>query len=92
LDHFGSETTWDIKTNTGELIQGGGPYTNNTPNAVQTSNVCLPAGCYVFTMRDSYGDGQSLVNGSYSLSEGSSVIASGSGDWGSQQVHNFCVD
>lgn len=92
LDHFGSETTWDIKTNAGELIQGGGPYTNNTPNAVQTSNVCLPAGCYVFTMRDSYGDGQSLVNGSFSLSEGSSVIASGSGDWGSQQVHNFCVD
>ena len=57
-----------------------------------TEDICLPNGCYDFTIFDSYGDGICCAygNGSYSLTDGSTVLASG-GSFGSSETTNFCV-
>lgn len=92
VDFFGTETTWSIFEN-GEEIVNGGPYINNSQGAVFQENLCLPAGCYNLVMYDAYGDGQSFTNGGYELiaSDGS-VIAEGSGDWGLEASHEFCIE
>ena len=31
-DGYGSETSWDIKDESGNVVGSGGPYSNNTTN------------------------------------------------------------
>ena len=57
LDQFQSETTWDIKDTTGNILFSGGPYTNAPDYEPQFIPVCVPLGNLVFTIYDSYGDG-----------------------------------
>lgn len=92
LDFFGSETTWAITDTGGVQMVSGGPYPNNQPNTQQTHNLCLPAGCYTLSVFDSFGDGQGLINGSFTLyDDDNTVLAAASGNWGSQSTHSFCV-
>ncbi|MFN9801157.1 MAG: hypothetical protein ACK54P_14160, partial [Bacteroidota bacterium] len=43
-------------------------------------------------MFDSFGDGQGLINGSFTLyDDDNTVLAAASGNWGSQSTHSFCV-
>lgn len=91
-DFFGTETTWDIRSGD-EVLVNGGPYINNAQGTTFTENICLPAGCYTLTMYDAYGDGQGLTNGSYELLDGEGqVLAEGSGNWGEEASHSFCVE
>jgi len=55
LDDFPGETTWSIVDNFNEEIASGGPY-NDSDNPV-SETICLPDGCYDFTIFDSVGDG-----------------------------------
>lgn len=60
IDRYGTETTWDVKDLSGTIIKSGGPYTNATSNGVRliTAQFNLPeVGCYVFEIKDAYGDG-----------------------------------
>lgn len=53
-DQYGSECRWDIKDFAGTIIYKGGPYgANQTINETFT----LPSNCYIFSVRDTYGDG-----------------------------------
>ncbi|HMC96226.1 MAG TPA: T9SS type A sorting domain-containing protein, partial [Flavobacteriales bacterium] len=59
------QTTWEIRSEVGAiLVCSGGPYTG-LPNAVITTNCCLPVGCYKLTVFDVAGDG--ITNGGYTL-------------------------
>ena len=94
-DYYGGETTWEIKNDTtGIIVYSGGPYPNYNPQTFNEER-CLGIGCYTFTIKDSYGDGQSgySSNGSYSVTNTttSEVYGSGSGNWGSSQSINFCI-
>ena len=92
LDYFGSETTWNIAQGT-EILLTGGPYVNNQQGLQVNTNICLAAGCYTLTMVDQYGDGQGFTNGSYSLTSPSgTVLANGSGNWGADNIHPFCLE
>jgi hypothetical protein len=77
LDDYPEETSWEI-TQDGTLILAGGPYETST---VISEDICLPDGCYVFTMIDAFGDGICCDwgEGSYSLvnNANGSVLASG---------------
>ena len=57
-DGYGSECTWNVKNSEGDILYSGGPYGNN-----QTINesFVLPAGCNVFNIIDSYGDGGGAI-------------------------------
>ena len=87
-DNYGSETSWELRSGSTVLYSGSG-YSNNT---TYTETFTLADGCYDFVISDSYGDGIccSYGNGSYSLDEGSSNLASG-GSFGSSETKNFCV-
>jgi hypothetical protein len=92
LDNYPAETTWNIKNGSGATVASGGPYATSQKGATITNSNCLPAGCYTFTINDSYGDGICCAygNGSYTLSGPSGTIATG-GAFGSTATHNFCV-
>ncbi|HEX8577250.1 MAG TPA: M43 family zinc metalloprotease [Flavobacterium sp.] len=85
-DHYGSETTWDLKNGEGTTLYSGGPY-SDTPEdgplpAVFTQEWNLPAnGCYTFQINDIAGDGIccDYGNGSYSVKslDGTVTLISG---------------
>jgi hypothetical protein len=83
-DNFPLEIGWTIvdwQSNT--EVETGGPY--HITGASVTKEMCIPKGCYVFTMTDSVGDGICCLHGqgSYSLEvDGVSLISNG-GEFGS---------
>ena len=87
-DNYGSETTWTVTNASGSVVASGGPYANNSTNS---QALCLPDGCYDFTINDSYGDGICCQygNGSYALSGGG--VSESGGSFGSSETKNFCV-
>jgi PKD repeat protein len=102
-DCWGSEVLWNITEPGGtEILASGGPYTDITGGETYQSDVCLAAGCYVFTITDGYGDGMHGsqygscdVDGSYNISESNgNVIAeiqAANSDYGTEEVNNFCI-
>jgi hypothetical protein len=90
LDNYPGETTWTVVNSSGTTVASGGSYSG--AGSTITEDLCLPNGCYDFTIFDSYGDGIccSYGNGSYSLTDGSTVLASG-GSFGNSEATNFCV-
>ncbi|MGB1269372.1 MAG: hypothetical protein ACPG45_06515 [Flavobacteriaceae bacterium] len=94
LDNFGTETTWDIKDDTGAVVQSGGPYTDGTPGPIAPIFFTLADGCYTFTIYDSFGDGlfDGTNEGSWLL--GCSILehSSGQGEFGAFVAEDFCVN
>lgn len=92
LDNYPEETSWEIKNDAGALIASGGTYGNFPNGATVTEDICLADDCFTFTIFDSYGDGIccSYGTGSYTLSDGSTVLASG-GQFGSSEATDFCI-
>ena len=90
LDNYPGETTWDIKNGGGTVIASGGPYSGAGSTVV--SDECLVDGCYDFTIYDSYGDGIccGYGNGSYEVTNGATVLASG-GEFAFSETTNFCL-
>ena len=102
-DCWGSEVLWNITEPGGTaILASGGPYTDITGGETYQSDVCLAAGCYVFTITDGYGDGMygsqygsCTVDGSYNISESSgnvvAEIQAANSDYGTEEVNNFCI-
>ncbi len=91
-DNYTSETSWDFRDASGNVVASGGPYADGLPNVVEA--VCLPPGCYDFTIYDGYGDGllDGNITGFYDvIDENGSVLAEGIGNFGFSQTSNFCV-
>ena len=92
FDNYPEETSWAITNNAGATVASGGTYGNFADGSTYTENICLVDGCYTFTINDTYGDGICCAygNGSYTLSNGSTILASG-GSFGSSEATDFCV-
>ena len=91
-DNYTSETTWQFEDASGNIVASGGPYANGLPDIVEP--VCLPEGCYDFTIFDSYGDGlfDGVKTGTYEIiDEYGNSLVTGAGNFGSSEVTNFCV-
>ncbi len=92
VDFFGMETTWEVKNN-GQVVAHGGPYINNAQGTLFSESICLAEGCYELFMYDTFGDGMSFTNGTYTLLNPDGVVlASGGGNFGSEISHTFCMD
>lgn len=98
-DCWGNEVSWEIADDQGAIVASvsNGTYDDQT---TYTWSNCLEAGCYTFTIFDSFGDGMSGasyascgVDGDYSMvgAEGEILFEMGPADYGSQSVHTFCV-
>ena len=89
LDNWGDETTWDMTDASGAVFWSGGPYAGETDF---TETTCIEDGCYTLTMYDAFGDGICCYwgYGSYELSSGGVVLASG-GEFESSESTVFCL-
>jgi hypothetical protein len=98
LDHFGTETTWQISNSKGQTMFQGGPYANKQAGRAITASFCLPKGdCYTFKVKDTDADGIccNYGNGSFRLVKktGTQTQVISSGDrFGQESSTNFCVD
>lgn len=94
LDNYGSETTWEVRNTSNQVVASGGPYSNGANGTVVTESFCIADGCFDFIIYDSYGDGICCAygQGSYQLVDDltSTVQASG-GSFNSSETANFCV-
>ncbi len=94
-DSYGSETSWQILNSNNAEVTTGGPFTDVTGGQTFTSSICLPAGCYTFVLKDSYGDGMSDGGASaFTLTgnNGATEYASLSNRaFGYSESHQFCI-
>ena len=72
LDQYMSETSWDIKDTTGNVVAADGPYYNAVNYQSMIIPVMLPEGNLTFTIYDSYGDG--LAGGLWGGLDGSYYV------------------
>jgi hypothetical protein len=92
LDNYPEETSWVVTDASGSTVASGGTYGSQPDGSTVMTDLCLPDGCYDFTIYDSYGDGICCTygNGSYSLVFQGSLLASG-GSFGSSETTSFCL-
>lgn len=92
-DYYGSETTWNIKDENGNVLISGGPYQDDSSNRF-TENICLPDGCYTFNIHDTYGDGIccSYGNGFYKVTNSNGDVLVNGGTFGYEESKNFCIN
>ncbi|MBQ4819528.1 reprolysin-like metallopeptidase [Aquimarina sp. MMG016] len=92
LDNYPEETSWQITNSSNQVVASGGTYGSQPDGSTITVTECLDAGTYTFTISDSYGDGICCTygNGSYSLTAGSTTLASG-GSFGGSESTTFTV-
>ncbi len=90
-DNYGSETTWNITDENGNEVANGGPYTDFNTDVVQTE-VCLPAGCYDFTIFDAFADGICCQygNGEYAVVDlNGNPLITGDGLFAASETQSF---
>lgn len=91
FDGYGSETGWEVYDALGGVVASKpvGTYADGQVLASETFQLCSGRN-YTFKIIDSFGDGLSFpADGSYSLSVGGTVKASGGGDFGDDESTNF---
>jgi photosystem II stability/assembly factor-like uncharacterized protein len=91
LDDYPVETSWEIRED-GSLIASGENYSNSKRGALIEEEFCTSAGCFEFTIKDSYGDGICCERGEGSfqiVDQDGKVVASG-GDFGKTQTIAVC--
>ena len=91
LDNYPEETSWQITNSNGSVVASGGTYGTQPDGSTVNIDLCLVDDCYDFTINDSYGDGIccNYGSGSYTVSSGGTVLASG-GSFQSSETTNFC--
>ncbi len=93
FDKYAGETSWDVKDNTGQTVASGGGYANGDVSTTET--FCLTAGCYDFTIYDSYGDGiccsPAYGNGSYTVTDASGTTLASGGAFTTSETTQICV-
>ncbi len=57
LDNYGSETTFGLKDQSGNIVESFGPFSDNTNGTEITESFSLPNQTFTFFIEDSYGDG-----------------------------------
>ena len=92
FDNYPEETSWSITNDSGQTVASGGTYGSQPDGSTFSEDLCLPDGCYTFTINDTYGDGIccSYGNGSYSVTDASGSLASG-GSFTSSEATQFCL-
>ncbi|WP_281986108.1 reprolysin-like metallopeptidase [Aquimarina aggregata] len=92
FDNYPEETSWEITNSSNQVVASGGTYGTQPDGSTLNVTECLNAGSYTFTISDTYGDGIccSFGNGSYTLTSGSTTLASG-GSFGRTEATTFSI-
>ncbi len=86
-DSYGSETSWDILDSAGSVVQMGSGYGNNQTYFI---DLTLPADCYTFRLKDSYGDGGARVT--IKDHNNTNVVSIPGNSYSSLGLSNFSTD
>lgn len=94
-DIWGSEVSWELKNGEGDVLYSGGPYedTDEMPGAImQLFNVNINE-CYLFTIKDAFGDGICCLsgNGFYTLTTDDDTEIASNGDYGFGESVGFTI-
>ncbi|MEM6830191.1 MAG: T9SS type A sorting domain-containing protein, partial [Bacteroidota bacterium] len=91
FDDYPEETEWEILEG-GTVVVSSEDYASRPDRSTLVEVIALPEGCYDFVMKDEYGDGMccSYGNGSYELTYGATMLASG-GDFAASETTSFCI-
>jgi len=92
FDNYPEETSWNVYDSQGNSIGAGGPYGSQPDGSTASWDACWADGCYEFVIQDSYGDGIccGYGNGSYTVTNGPVLLASGSA-FGTGERTTFCL-
>ncbi|MEL7161714.1 MAG: S8 family serine peptidase, partial [Bacteroidota bacterium] len=92
FDNYPEETSWTLTNDAGQTVASGGTYGSQPDGSTLTQDLCLIDDCYTFTINDAYGDGICCQygSGSYSLTQGGTVLASGS-SFTFSEATDFCL-
>ena len=76
-DQYPAETEWELKSVHSGFTRNGGPY--DLPRSEYSEAFCIAEDAYVFTLKDSYGDGLccNYGRGAYSVVVDGVVVKSG---------------
>lgn len=90
-DDFGSEITWRIENEAGELAASGGSYPDVEGGQLVQEAVCLLDGCYRLRVIDSFGDG--IFGDSFFRleDENSNIILERDGNFEEESAAHFCI-
>ncbi len=94
LDNYPQETSWTITDADGTTVGSGDSYGGQPSGSSVGDDLCLPDGCYTFTINDSYGDGICCAygNGSYSLTDAAGNVLASGGSFGTTESTDFCLN
>lgn len=101
-DCYGDEITWNITDENATIVASGGPYDVVAGGTTNNYEICLPIGCYTFTINDTYGDGMfgsqwqnCSVNGNYFMTDENNnvlfTMTATNANFGNSASHQFCV-
>lgn len=91
FDDYPTDTSWRIEDEDGFVLITGGSYGSNDTGI--NESICLGNGCYTFIIDDSFENGIccSEGNGFYEISGPTSGILGEGGNFGAQDVRDFCI-
>jgi len=90
LDDYPDETSWDIQDDAGNIVASGGGYQGGTVDV----EVCVAAGCYEFTIYDSFGDGICCAwgTGAYEIINPNGVLVASGGEFIDSETTTICTN
>jgi hypothetical protein len=91
MDDYPEETSWELASAQGSIVASGSGYAN--PGEVIDLEVCVPAGCYNFTINDSWGDGICCAygEGSYTVINPNGALVAAGGEFADTETTNVCT-
>ncbi|MDR0789544.1 MAG: T9SS type A sorting domain-containing protein [Bacteroidales bacterium] len=97
-DRYGSETTWKLYDINGNVLQSGGPYSDVSTAPAKPDTIVLTSvtaiGCYIFEIKDSYGDG---INAGYGagnykiVDSDGNILVTSNGQFGAGESKDFKI-
>ena len=89
LDNYPEETSWEIQDNSGNIIASGSGYTGGTVS----TDVCVAAGCYEFTINDEFGDGICCLygDGFYEVINSNGATVAQGGEFTDTETTTICT-
>ena len=91
-DNYPTEISWELRTKSGSVIGRVAAGSYSARNTTYTTTVQLKEDCYVFDIKDGYGDGIccSYGQGNYKVTVDGTEVATG-GNYGRGEAKEFCV-
>jgi len=93
FDQYPQETNWEIKGTDNYALFSGGSYNSSVADSLLSEVICLPYGCYNFTIFDSGDDGIccGFGNGFFQVVDASGKLLLNGDSFGSNKINSFCL-